>query len=183
MAHAWSEVWLADRGWVRFDPTAMIAPQRIEQGFDSLFAPQDSYLAGTAFSGIRSSAWYNQLRLRLASLDYYWTVWVLGFNGERQQQVLRGLLGEITTTRIAFLVLGVMTLIFIIIGYSAGLIALPTRQPQLDRDFRRISRLAARKGIVRATGCGPKDYVQQLIQHWPEQQKAAHRVARIISAT
>jgi transglutaminase-like putative cysteine protease len=171
MAHAWSEVWLADRGWVRFDPTAMIAPQRIEQGFDSLFAPQDSYLAGTAFSGIRSSAWYNQLRLRLASLDYYWTVWVLGFNGERQQQVLRGLLGEITTTRIAFLVLGVMTLIFIIIGYSAGLIALPTRQPQLDRDFRRISRLAARKGVIRATGCGPKDYVQQLIQHWPEQQK------------
>ncbi|MCL1076093.1 transglutaminaseTgpA domain-containing protein [Shewanella dokdonensis] len=171
MAHAWSEVWLSGRGWVRFDPTAMIAPQRIEQGFDSMFAAQDSYLAGQAFSGIRSSAWFNQLRLRFASIDYYWTVWVLGFNSERQQQVLNGLLGEITATRIALLVLGVMALVFIIIGYSAGLIAFPTRQPQLDRDFRRISRLAARKGVMRAYGCGPKDYVAQLRQRWPGQQQ------------
>ena len=28
-AHAWAEVWLADRGWVRVDPTAAVAPGRI----------------------------------------------------------------------------------------------------------------------------------------------------------
>ena len=29
-AHAWSEVWLEGRGWVRVDPTAAVAPERIE---------------------------------------------------------------------------------------------------------------------------------------------------------
>ena len=30
-AHAWAEVWYADRGWVRIDPTSAVAPERIEQ--------------------------------------------------------------------------------------------------------------------------------------------------------
>ncbi len=34
-AHAWTEVWLEGRGWVRFDPTAAVAPARIESGLDA----------------------------------------------------------------------------------------------------------------------------------------------------
>ena len=36
-AHAWSEVWLDGRGWVRVDPTAVVAPERLHRGiFDLL---------------------------------------------------------------------------------------------------------------------------------------------------
>src|ERR1039457_5975328 len=31
-AHAWAEVWLKGRGWVRFDPTAAASPVRVESG-------------------------------------------------------------------------------------------------------------------------------------------------------
>jgi transglutaminase-like putative cysteine protease len=31
-AHAWSEVWLKGRGWVRVDPTGAVSPQRVELG-------------------------------------------------------------------------------------------------------------------------------------------------------
>ncbi|MGH8135907.1 MAG: transglutaminaseTgpA domain-containing protein, partial [Steroidobacteraceae bacterium] len=31
-AHAWSEIWLAESGWTRYDPTAAVAPERIERG-------------------------------------------------------------------------------------------------------------------------------------------------------
>src|SRR4030095_16740700 len=31
-AHAWSEIWVAGRGWLRVDPTAAVAPERIERG-------------------------------------------------------------------------------------------------------------------------------------------------------
>ena len=34
-AHAWSEVWLEGRGWVRVDPTAAVAPERVERGLDA----------------------------------------------------------------------------------------------------------------------------------------------------
>ncbi len=40
-AHAWAEVWLADRGWVRVDPTAAIAPERIERGSRALRSASD----------------------------------------------------------------------------------------------------------------------------------------------
>ncbi|MFQ6372426.1 transglutaminaseTgpA domain-containing protein [Shewanella sp. YIC-542] len=167
MAHAWSEVWLEGQGWVRFDPTAMIAPERIEQGFDSIFSPEDSYLANTAFIGIRTSDWFQQLRLKLASLDYYWTVWVLGFDNNRQQQLLNQLLGKITLSRMALLVLGVMTLALGYIAYSSGLLRRPTSLPQVDKDFRKICQLVARKGLQRQPGCGPQDFITQMACHFP----------------
>src|SRR5690606_2255296 len=34
-AHAWSEVWIDAKGWVRVDPTAAVAPERIESGIDA----------------------------------------------------------------------------------------------------------------------------------------------------
>jgi transglutaminase-like putative cysteine protease len=40
-AHAWAEIWLSGQGWVRFDPTAAVAPSRIEQGIDAAL-PQAS---------------------------------------------------------------------------------------------------------------------------------------------
>ena len=36
-AHAWTEIWLDDTGWTRIDPTAVVAPERLERGiFDLL---------------------------------------------------------------------------------------------------------------------------------------------------
>ncbi|KAG1663467.1 Protein-glutamine gamma-glutamyltransferase [Nymphon striatum] len=34
-AHAWTEVWLEGQGWVRFDPTSMVAPSRIEKNLET----------------------------------------------------------------------------------------------------------------------------------------------------
>ena len=34
-AHAWAEVWLARRGWVRVDPTAAISPERVQSGLSA----------------------------------------------------------------------------------------------------------------------------------------------------
>ncbi|KAF7963225.1 hypothetical protein AWV80_12120 [Cupriavidus sp. UYMU48A] len=40
-AHAWAEVWLEGRGWVRVDPTSAVAPSRVEQGLDAALGGQD----------------------------------------------------------------------------------------------------------------------------------------------
>ena len=34
-AHAWTEVWLRDEGWVRVDPTAAVSPMRVESGISA----------------------------------------------------------------------------------------------------------------------------------------------------
>lgn len=79
-AHAWAEVWLPQRGWVRTDPTAAVAPERI---YDTL---EDRVGAGAA-SGILGQ-W-----TRFGDLSDWmrrgWNNWVLGFNADRQQRLLR----------------------------------------------------------------------------------------------
>ena len=45
-AHAWTEIWLDGRGWVRVDPTAAIAPENILDTLDDLQARQQAGLAG-----------------------------------------------------------------------------------------------------------------------------------------
>ncbi len=168
MAHAWAEVWLDGQGWVRYDPTAMIAPERIEQGFDSLFSPEESYLADASFSAIRNSSWFNALRQQFANLDYYWTVWVLGFNEQRQQQLLAKLLGEVTPLRIALFLISVITIVLLVIAWSTGLLRLPSRQSVVDRHFNAVAKASAKAGVKRELAMGPMDFTALLQQHWPK---------------
>lgn len=77
-AHAWSEVWLPQRGWVRVDPTAAVAPERI---FDTL---EDRL--GAASDGVLQR---NPLFDASDWLRRGWNEFVLGFDARRQQDLLR----------------------------------------------------------------------------------------------
>ena len=83
-AHAWAEVWLPERGWVRVDPTASVSPSRIEAGIaDAL--PQGEPLPGI----IQWRAdWIRTLRFRWEALNNAWNQQVLGYDPERQRQLL-----------------------------------------------------------------------------------------------
>lgn len=80
-AHAWVE-YLVGEQWQRFDPTAVIAPDRILSGLEQTLSTQDRAL----LSGWQSN-WLGQLGLQWTHLDYLWSVWVLGFNQREQQQL------------------------------------------------------------------------------------------------
>lgn len=168
MAHAWAEVWLEDEGWVRFDPTAMVAPNRIEQGFDAQFDPEQSYLQESPFSSLRfkSMPWLNELRQRFASIDYYWSVWVLGFNQEKQNQVLSGILGDVTHTKIAvFMGLGI-SLIVLYIAYSAGLLHFRVQGDPISTRYQQLCNRLAHHGLKRKDSDGPNQFAQQIIEQY-----------------
>jgi transglutaminase-like putative cysteine protease len=78
-AHAWAEVWLEDRGWIRVDPTAAIAPERI---YDTLAdrAPGAEGL----FGGLGEPTWNVRDWLRRN-----WNDLLLGFDANRQAQLLK----------------------------------------------------------------------------------------------
>lgn len=79
-AHAWNEVWLEGAGWTRVDPTAAVAPERVfdtladrAQAADSLIAP--------LLPAFEVGDW----------LRRGWNDFVLGFDADRQAQLLRPL--------------------------------------------------------------------------------------------
>ncbi|MBK9521050.1 MAG: DUF3488 domain-containing transglutaminase family protein [Rhodocyclaceae bacterium] len=86
-AHAWTEVWLKDRGWVRFDPTAISAPRRIADNFAAA-APENDALP---FLARNNMAWLREVRNRMEAATNVWNQWVLGYTPQRQREFLQGL--------------------------------------------------------------------------------------------
>ena len=86
-AHAWTEVWIAGRGWVRVDPTAAVAPSRVERG-EALRAP--SGLIGGTLRTL-SPALMRNLQVGWERLNNQWNQWVLTYSRTQQFELLRNL--------------------------------------------------------------------------------------------
>jgi len=86
-AHAWAEHWQAGQGWVRVDPTAAVAPDRVQAGRS--LAPPPGLVAG-ALRTI-DPALAQRLRNAWESLNNRWNLWVLTYSRAQQFDLLRSL--------------------------------------------------------------------------------------------
>jgi transglutaminase-like putative cysteine protease len=86
-AHAWAEYWEPGTGWVRADPTAAVAPDRINRG--SRLAPKPGLVAGAL--GNVSPALLASLRDGWEAVNNRWNQWVLNYSRGQQIDVLKSL--------------------------------------------------------------------------------------------
>jgi len=86
-AHAWNEIWLDGRGWVRIDPTAVVAPERLQRGvYDMLTA---SLPAGSVL--LHGNRWFNRLSLLWDGASQWWQEHVVEFDLRAQFRLLEKL--------------------------------------------------------------------------------------------
>ncbi|PCI70024.1 MAG: transglutaminase [Piscirickettsiaceae bacterium] len=87
-AHVWVEVWLHKTGWTRVDPTAAIAPNRIEHSIDasSQRLNGDVHFLLNPPEGLRK--WAQEMTWIMHSVDYYWQNAVLAYGPEKQLDFL-----------------------------------------------------------------------------------------------
>lgn len=92
-AHAWAEVWLTGEGWMRVDPTAAVAPDRIERGTAEALADAQGFAGFKVFGG--QGSWLADLlqktRFNWDAVGNAWNQWVLAYNTDRQSSLLSGL--------------------------------------------------------------------------------------------
>jgi hypothetical protein len=88
-AHAWAEVWIQGKGWLRIDPTAAVAPNRIALNLAS--TQSRSALAQFTQLAFPQAQWTQYIRQRWSSLNNNWNQWVLNFNQEKQFDLFRSL--------------------------------------------------------------------------------------------
>ena len=164
-AHAWSEVWIEGRGWVRVDPTAAVAPERIERGLEAALAEGGESLPG---SYLRRSVLFNRLQLAWDAANTFWNNQVVGF-GEAQQ---RWLLEQFNFDGDAQ-ELGI-ALSLALIGFFAAMSAYlawrfrPRARDPLAQIYDQLCRKLARRGLPRAAHEGPSDYVARVLQSRPD---------------
>lgn len=136
-AHAWNEVWLEDRGWVRVDPTAAVAPERI---YDTL---EDRLGAGGGADAVMPVADLGDWARRA------WNDFVLGFDANRQQRMLQRI--GFDNVEPARLIALFSLCAALALGWMLWLAARAERERDpLLRAWHRLGRRYARLGLARA---------------------------------
>jgi len=87
-AHVWVEVWLQQQGWVRVDPTAAIAPNRIEHSIDASLQRLNGDVNFLLQPPEGFKQWAQQFNWAIHSIDYYWQNAVLAYGPEKQLEFL-----------------------------------------------------------------------------------------------
>lgn len=189
-AHAWSEVWLEREGWVRVDPTAVIAPERIRYGVDLLRSIESlgwsigDVPAITMRRLLQRGYWDNSvywLQQRWDALNFHWNEWVMGYGPQRQFAVLAALglgrLGHIGM--IVFLVCVVGLLMLLVHGV---LLHSPTPRDAEQRAYAVFLKRMARLGFKKAAWEGPVDFCERAASALPSCASVIRQVTQLYVA-
>lgn len=167
-AHAWAEVWLPNQGWLRVDPTSMVAPERTEKGLEAALKKEGSFLEQSVFSS-RKFAWLNSIRKQLDSMQYGWQRWVLSYDGETQTQFLSKLLGELSFTKIALFALALFGCLVLIWMVWLGLTRQATPEALEHRLYRRFTERLSKQGLERPLEQTPSEFAALAAAAMPAQ--------------
>ena len=169
-AHAWAEVWLQGQGWVRVDPTAVVAPERLQRGALDVL-PNAGSVSERLVHGI---GWLNRLHQSWDATNAWWSTRFIGFDYRSQSRLLSMLgfenrgweqLGALLATALGLWLLAV----------TWGFNRMPRSAPQhrLARAYALLCTRLGRAGFPRAPHQGPMDYARSLDQAPPALREAA----------
>ncbi len=167
-AHAWAEVWLEGRGWVRVDPTAAVAPERI---YDTIADRRPGALGD--FAGLNPIFNVGDWMRRS------WNDFVLGYNAARQRRLLESFgVPDLDSARL------IQLFVIATVLAMAGMLWLTTRQER-ERDpvlraWHRLERRYRRLGLARAPHEPAAVWVERVIAARPQAEILRQLSARFV---
>ncbi len=178
-AHAWVEVWLKQRGWVRIDPTAAVSPLRVEAGIAAALPATDPLPLLVR----QDYPWLRQVRFVWDAMANDWNQWVLGYTQQRQAQFMTRLgMSEATWQNMAIALLVASG--FIMLGL-AGMILWRLRTAPRDpvqMAYHKFCGKLAKDGLARRPAEGPQDYALRLAQAKPQQAEPIRSISELYIA-
>jgi transglutaminase-like putative cysteine protease len=164
-AHAWTEVWIDGRGWLRIDPTSVIAPGRVEYGLSDAVSADEPL--GSRWQ--RRTPWLADTRLRLDALRQLWRERILLFDQDSQQKVLEWLnIPEPDGQKLVMVLTAALALVLGWLTWAVRREINPTRKEPLIRAYSRLCAKLAAVGMPRLAHEGAEDYAARVAQRRPD---------------
>lgn len=111
-AHAWLEAYDPQRGWIKYDPTALVAPNRTLFGLMSALNEAESSILIENSADFWDLPILNKLTEYVALLDHNWHQLVLNFDQRTQTDLIKKIFGELSyQTLFTFLILSIIVIV------------------------------------------------------------------------
>ena len=178
-AHAWCEVWLDGKGWVRVDPTTVVAPSRLSG--DVTDAISEAELVGlmSYFRGTPLESWLEPVASALDLVNSRWNKWVMGYSAFEQISLFsrfgidlesgKGTVKAFVSALIA-LAAASLTVSFFLLRKQKPL------QDQLSLSWIEFCHKLTRIGLERKQEQGPVDFMKFVVSQRPDLESRIYEI-------
>jgi protein-glutamine gamma-glutamyltransferase len=178
-AHAWTEIWIDGRGWMRIDPTASIAPERVERGLADTASADDPLVSRWQ----SRTAWFAGARLRLDLLREIWRERILDFDQDSQRRLLEMLhIPEPDGQKLVMLLAVGMALALAWLTWQVRRELAPQSKDIAARTYARLCSKLAAAGLPRRMHEGAEDYALRVAARRPDLAVAVTALCRHYSS-
>jgi transglutaminase-like putative cysteine protease len=159
-AHAWTEVWVDGKGWMRVDPTAAVSPSRIELGLDDALADEIS-----SFRIGNRNPFFGNLLYSWDNVKHSWNDWVLNYDEQRQRKFLSKL--DLGIDNWSDMVIALVVMLVVVTGLFWLVYWYRERPPRPETYeilFNRLLRKLAKQGFDRKPSEDTRAFLQRVSQ-------------------
>jgi hypothetical protein len=181
-AHAWCEVWLAENGWTRVDPTSAVAPGRVSLDLTSFLetsiaSGQTGTRRNSLIAQLLRSAIFTNVRFIWETVSYEWDTQVLAFDSDVQDVLLTSI--GIASRGPVFLIMEILLVAIALLAIYFAWMQMRTRS-RVDRVktlYEYFCRKTARLGVPRDPYEGPLDFAQRAAHSLPNESTSIRQIA------
>lgn len=160
-AHAWSEVWIKDKGWLRVDPTSAVSPERVEKGSQALMRENSR--------SWHDSNWYRKMGERYDGVRHNWNKWVRDYNAVKQKALFEVFGFDSQNGKSIALVLGIIIISTTLIVLLFLYITRPKRiLTHYDKIYQQFLSVFIKQGLNKDNGIGVTAFSETACKQFPQ---------------
>jgi len=171
-AHAWSEVWIKDKGWLRVDPTAAVSPLRIEYGSQAIMSENARHWL--------DSDWSRKMGERYDALRHKWNKWVRDYNAVKQKALFEVFGFDSKDGKSVAVILALIMIVTTILVILFLYITRPKRKLlAYDKEYNKFLKIFAKKGFNKPHGQGVIQFSEFMINKFPSSEKLINEFTQL----